>query len=217
LAELKRRPETHWHKCDNGRLCAVVPIVHQGRCLAAVRFVCPASTSAPADFERQVELLDVLAKEFVIARTDSLAILVDARAAAEEPEAPPLERAQEHLDQQPNPPLVSGAIQHIEEHLADPGLTIGSIARELNVHAPYLGQLFVDHVGQRMSLFIKVRRIELAKGLLSTTDRQIKDIARQAGYANPNWFCYVFRDITGLTAGIYRRQARAQSPVYPRA
>jgi transcriptional regulator GlxA family with amidase domain len=69
-----------------------------------------------------------------------------------------------------------------------------------------------------MSLIEAIQPLAAAgKDLLSTTDRQIKHIARQAGYANPNWFCYVFRDITGFTPGIYRRQARAQSPVYPRA
>jgi AraC-like DNA-binding protein len=58
-----------------------------------------------------------------------------------------------------------------------------------------------------MSHFITLRRIDLAKDLLRSTDWQIKRIAHSCGFANPSWFSYVFKDQTGTTPGAYR-QAR---------
>ena len=69
LSELKRRPDTHWHKCDQGRLCALIPVVSHSRCWAAIQLACPVSVPE-ADFERRVELLDRLVKEFVSSHAD---------------------------------------------------------------------------------------------------------------------------------------------------
>lgn len=90
LAELRRRPETHWHKCDYSRFCAIVPIVYQNRCIAAIKLACPASM-AEKDFERQVELLDVLARHFAVFMADSLAGLLPDQVMAPEPQEPPSE------------------------------------------------------------------------------------------------------------------------------
>ncbi|MBI4579235.1 MAG: hypothetical protein HY718_06000, partial [Planctomycetes bacterium] len=80
LAELNSAPQTHWHNCDYGMLCAVVPVVYQGRCLAAVKITCPASLPQEA-FERQVELMDVLVKDFTVSQADLLTRFVQAHPA----------------------------------------------------------------------------------------------------------------------------------------
>ena len=211
LAELRRRPETHWHKCDYGMLCAIVPVVYQNRCIAAIKLACPASMPEK-DFERQVELLDVLARDFVVSRADSLARLLRDQAVAVEPEGLPSGQGDERAEQHPNHPQVLRALQYIDEHLSDPGLAVSRIARELDIHPTYLSQLFADQVGQRMSRFIAARRVELAKTLLATTGWQVKRIAHETGHANPNWFCHVFSVHTGLTPGEYRRASHNQSP-----
>ena len=61
-----------------------------------------------------------------------------------------------------------------------------------------------------MSRYIAVRRVELAKTLLVTTDWQIKRIARETGHANPTWFSHVFGVHTGCTPGEHRRRARLE-------
>jgi AraC-like DNA-binding protein len=210
LAELKDRPETHWHQCDQGRLCALVPVVCRGRCLAAIKLACPAS-AGETDFQCQVELMDLLVKEFMASEADFLEqMLRDEPAASSRPASP----SQSVLDpprQPPSHPQVLRAVQHIEEHLSDPGMTVRRIARELGINPNYLSQLFVEQVGQRMSRFIAAHRVELAKTLLATTDWQVKRIAHETGHANPNWFCHVFGVHTGLTPGEYRKASRDQS------
>lgn len=204
LAAINRRPETHWHKCDHGLFCAIVPIVHHDQCLAAVKLACPASM-AEDHFVRQVELLDVLAREFVASNPEYLERLSEAQAARAEQRACATENTGAYVERRPTHARILKAIENIESHLADPKLTVASVATRLGMDPSYLGHLFVDQVGQRMSRFISARRIELAKNLLATTDWQIKRIAHETGHANANWFCYIFRTFTGLTPGAYRR------------
>jgi AraC-like DNA-binding protein len=210
-AELQLRPETHWHKCDRGRLCAIVPIVCRDRCLAAVKLACPASLSE-RDFERQVELLDLLAKDFAASRAKVLGRMLRARTPARKSETSPSKQADEGTERRPRHPQILRAIQNIEAHLSDPGLSIGRVARQLDLHPTYLSQLFVEQVGQRMNRFIASRRVELAKTLLATTDWQVKLIAYTTGYANPNWFSHVFRTCTGLTPEGYRKKHSLKAP-----
>jgi AraC-like DNA-binding protein len=158
-----------------------------------------------------VELLDSMVEGFAIAHADLLSRIP-------RPEQAPMEAS--HLPphgkgttpgQPPTHPQVLRALEYINEHLSDPKLAIGAIARELDIDPSYLGRIFADQVGQRMIWHIAARRVELAKTLLATTHRLVKAIARDTGYANANWFCYVFRVHTGLTPNGYRRQLRRQS------
>jgi AraC-like DNA-binding protein len=210
LAELKIRPETHWHTCDHGKRCAYAPVLYRDRCLAVVRLACSASMTEE-EFEHHAELLDTLVRDFVFWQADFLERLLRAERAATEFGGPPAESTAEPHDRRPSHPQVLRALEYIDEHLSDQKLTIARIAGELDVHPYYLSHLFAEQVGQRMSRFIAARRVELAKSLLATTHWQIKRIAHETGHANPNWFSHVFSAHTGLTPLGYRRKARAQA------
>jgi len=210
LAELARRARSHWHKCDYSRLCAMVPIVHEDRCLAAVKLAHCGSMS-DEDFEHHVEILDILVEAFVASHRAFLAILRRTPMIPAEADAPAAPGVVQLQAREPSHPQVLRALEWIEKHLTDPKLTVGAIARELDIDSSYLGSLFVEQTGQRMSWLIAARRVEMAKTLLATTDRQVKLIAHDTGHANPNWFCHVFRVHTGLTPGQYRRYSRAAS------
>ncbi len=203
LAELKRRPEVHWHRCDFGLLCAFVPVVWRDQCLAGLKVVSAGSMAEDA-FERNVELLDVLVESFVARESDLLARLLapaaDGRSGA---------ISAEHPKGRPDHPRIVSALAFIEEHLRDPELTVGRVARELDLNPTYLAHLFAQRVGERMSRHIADKRLELAKELLATTDWQIKRIAFETGHANPDWFSHVFHVRVGVTPGKYRREVRA--------
>jgi AraC-like DNA-binding protein len=209
LAQLKAEPATHWHQCDYDRLCALVPVVYQGRCLAAIKLACP-SVTRKEEFERQVELLDILVRDFVFRSADFLARLSGAVPACPDLSAASAEAVARPATPQPGHPQILRALRYVEERLSDPALTVGSVARQMGVHPNYLSRLFVHQVGQRLSRFIAVRRIERAKTLLATTHWQIKRIARETGHANPNWFSYVFRALTGVAPSAYREETRGR-------
>jgi AraC-like DNA-binding protein len=204
LAELGHQPETHWHRCDYERLCAYVPVVLHGRCPAVIKLACPASMTEQ-EFESDVELLNVLVEGFAASEADKLEPFLFAGPPAAQP-ASAAEGAAIPTESSPSHPHVLRALQYIEEHLADPKLTVHRVARELGIHPNYLSHLFADQVGQRMARFISMRRVDRAKTLLATTPWQIKRIAHETGHANSNWFCHVFGILTGLTPGQYRKK-----------
>jgi transcriptional regulator GlxA family with amidase domain len=139
---------------------------------------------------------------------DFLARLVGAQPSASETHAAPPQLDDKPTERSVKHPQVCEALEYIEEHLSDPKLTIREIAHRLGFDPDYLSRLFNEQVGQRMGPFITARRMQRAKHLLASTTWQIKRVARESGYANPNWFSHVFHTHTGMTPCEYRRQAR---------
>ena len=206
LAELARCPQTHWHRCEFGRFCAVVPVVFDGRCFATVKLVCPPDESEQR-FESLIKVLDALVRDFVIAEAGFLGNVQHHGSFAEEAS----DAGAESVTKDPSHPLVVRAIRYIEANLSSPQLTVGQVAQSLAVNANYLSTVFRSDVGQRMGRFIALRRMEMARGLLATTDLQIKQVALDTGHANPNWFAQVFRAYVGVSPVQYRARLRRSS------
>jgi AraC-like DNA-binding protein len=190
--------------------CAVVPVGYRERCLAVAKLVCPGPMPG-AEFEHEVELLDTLVRDFVDAHADFLERLLRAEQAAAARRTAPFSVAEHSFEAPVRHALVAQALRYIEGHLADPGLSVGRVARELAVHANYLSHLFVAQLGWRMRRYIVDKRIARAMTLLATTEWQVKRIARETGHANPTWFHHVFVAFTGVSPCEYRAQACGQS------
>lgn len=210
MAEIRRRPATHWHKCNHGMVCGMVPITCHGRCLALARIARPAPAETD-EFERQVDLLDLLVQGFEHVESDLLerlmhSIELDANRSAGESLGLP-----DSDTSTGDPSIVRRAIVYIQENLGDPTLRVASVAAALEVHPNYLSHLFVDQLGQRMSRYVAQRRIDRAKTLLTQTTWQIKRVAAETGHAHPRWFCHVFACHTGVTPGEYRGRTRRTS------
>ncbi|WP_235926281.1 helix-turn-helix transcriptional regulator [Actinokineospora pegani] len=97
------------------------------------------------------------------------------------------------------------AVEHIREHLADPGLTAERIAEALFISRRRLYQLFDD--GDGVSGRIRALRVERAKELLSDPAlgaRPIGEISKQCGFANAAHFSRTFRKTVGRTPRDYR-------------
>lgn len=70
--------------------------------------------------------------------------------------------------------------------------------------------------GLTPAAYLQHLRVEKARGLLERTPTPVNEIAWAVGYADPSAFARVFRHITGVTAGEYRRRfAIAQPPSVP--
>jgi AraC-like DNA-binding protein len=179
--------------------------------LAACKLACAGSMAEDA-FLNNVEILDVLVKDFMTAEAGLLQRAFQADREAGESPTTPSNQANTVTQAYADNPTIVKAIQYIELHLCDPKLSVGLVACDLELHRDYLGHRFAELVGQRMSRFITNRRVELAKDLLATTDWQIKRIAHHTGHANPNWFSCVFHEATGVAPAEYRVQARRSSP-----
>lgn len=214
LAELKHRVDIIWHKCDYHMLCALVPVVYNGRCPAVFQLVCPESIGEDC-FKQHIELLDILIENLVSCEADFLAKVFPPEKASINCKGPSLRKSNKPAEKPPSHPQVLRSLEYIEAHFCDPRMTVGRIALALDIHPDYLAHLFNAQVGQRMSRYIADRRLERAKELLSTTGWQIKRIALETGHANRNWFSHVFAIRTGLTPSEYQQKAREQSQNVP--
>lgn len=207
LAELEGRPGIHWHRCAFGRQCGFVPVVWKGCCLATCKLVLPGSKSDEA-FEHNLELLHVLVENFLACEAGVVTQLAPETDGDAAPAGAVGMIDDREVRQRATHPRVREAIDYVDRHLADPKMNVASVAAALDMNAAYLAHLFAEHTGTRFSRYIASRRIELAKQLLATSNRQIKLVAFESGHANSDWFSQVFRAHTGMTARQFRRKAR---------
>ncbi len=207
LDELRRRPEIHWHRCPNAKYCAFVPVMWRGRCLAACKLVCADSIRAE-DFAHHVELLDVLADNFLASETEFLSCVFPDDDGRRGGNGGSTRITQREARERASHPRVREALEYAGQHLSDPTMTVAGIARALDMNATYLAHLFAQQVAVRLSRYIATRRVELAEHLLSTTNWQIKRVAYESGHSNADWFSQVFRAHTGMTPREFRRRTR---------
>ncbi len=203
-AELYRHRKVHWHKCETGKWCAVA-LVDRKRCRAEVCKVVASGELSVEDFDRKVEILDILI-ENLLARHDAFFSRLS-------PQKVQIESASE--DSTVGSPIaipfadchpqVRCALKYIEENASDPRMNVARIAQELGINSTYLAHLFSEQVGVWMSRYIAAHRIELSKKLLMNSNWQIKKVAHESGHGNADWFSEVFREHTGVTPSEYRR------------
>lgn len=83
-------------------------------------------------------------------------------------------------------------------------LTVEKLATELNVSSSYLSDMLRNLTGQNTQQHIHEKLIEKAKGILTTTNLTISEIAYQLGFEYPQSFSKLFKSKTNLTPIEYR-------------
>ena len=87
---------------------------------------------------------------------------------------------------------------YIEEHL-DQKLTVTDLARFSGIGATSLKTLFRNSTGLPIHQYIIRRRVEYARGLISTTDLQFSEIATKAGFSHQSHMTSTMRRLLGTT------------------
>ncbi|MDF2193498.1 AraC family transcriptional regulator [Paraflavitalea sp. CAU 1676] len=105
------------------------------------------------------------------------------------------------------PQKVLDAMSYIQLNLHQP-LTIAHLAQRANQHADYFSRQFLQFTGERPLAYIHSKRIERAQYLISTTDLPYVSIASETGFDNLPHFSKVFKKITSLTPGQFRKQSQ---------
>ncbi|HEX3046083.1 MAG TPA: response regulator [Bacillota bacterium] len=86
------------------------------------------------------------------------------------------------------------------------GITREEIAARLHITPEYLSMLFYKEVGQSFTAYLKNYRIGKAKELLMNTGLKIYEVAERVGYPDPKYFCRVFKEVTGVSAGEFLKR-----------
>jgi AraC family transcriptional regulator len=83
-------------------------------------------------------------------------------------------------------------------------LTINQIAAEMGVHPFHLSKTFRKFYNQSVGEYIHRLQVQFACSELSQSEKDLADIACQAGFADQSHFTRIFKRITGLTPGAFR-------------
>lgn len=98
-------------------------------------------------------------------------------------------------------PHIQSAMSYIGSHL-HVNLSLEQIAMELNVDKYYLSHLFKQQTGGTIYRYILLKKIALAKQLLSTGN-SVSDTCYLSGFNDYANFIRTFKSITGISPGKY--------------
>jgi AraC family transcriptional regulator len=99
------------------------------------------------------------------------------------------------------------ALDHIEEHV-DRALSLEELSASLDMTPHYFGRLFRKSVGMPPHRYLITRRIERAKELLASTNKDMTAIALTAGFSSHSHFTTAFRRSVGYAPRMYRNSVR---------
>lgn len=99
--------------------------------------------------------------------------------------------------------VVLKARMYIDEHYCEP-LRLEQLAGVVAVHPNYLSRLFTERTGKPLFRYINELRVERSKRQLRSTDMKIYEIAYANGFDSPEYYCRIFKRVTGVSPNKYR-------------
>lgn len=96
------------------------------------------------------------------------------------------------------------AMTYISEHFQEP-LRLDTLARTACLSPCYFSRAFQRTTGMTPHQYVLETRLRSARYLLSSTQRSVKEIAADTGFADASSFCAFFRARTGYTPSAYRK------------
>ena len=97
------------------------------------------------------------------------------------------------------------ARNYILQNLTQNELRLGAISKDAQVSEVYLRKLFHACYGVSPNQYITNARLQYAKELMQEPDLTLEDIALQCGFSSLSYFCRVFKEAEGISAGEFRK------------
>ena len=83
-------------------------------------------------------------------------------------------------------------------------LTSACCAEQLHLSEAYFNDLLFLRLGHTHNCHIQLKRIELAKARLRSSGEPVSRIVRELGFPSVQYFCFLFKKITGTAPNEYR-------------
>lgn len=109
----------------------------------------------------------------------------------------------------PSDERIQRVLDHVEANISEP-FSLETLASLSGYSLSRFKTRFREETGQTPALYISALRVERAKLELENTDQSITDIAYNLGWSSGNYFCTVFKKLTGVSPLTYRRQNRLE-------
>lgn len=98
------------------------------------------------------------------------------------------------------------AKEYIDEHYGDSDMSVETLCKILHLSPAYFSTLFKREIGMSFINYLTSVRMEKAAFLLTSTDDKTYLISQRTGYADPNYFSYVFKKYYGISPSKFRAQ-----------
>ena len=95
-------------------------------------------------------------------------------------------------------------IAYVDEHYANPDLSIRQIAEDMNMSYGHLCKFFKEETGVTMLAYLHRRRIDAAKEMLIETNKSVLEIAKETGYLSLNSFVKKFKQLEYMSPTEFR-------------
>ena len=103
-----------------------------------------------------------------------------------------------------NKSVLSVLLLYMNEHFQE-NITLRSLSAALGYSTSYISHILNTIPNMNFNTLLSSLRIEYAKKLLLTSDRQILDIALECGFSNERSFHRSFRNLVGTTPLAYKK------------
>ena len=108
--------------------------------------------------------------------------------------------------------IVLSMMEYVEHHYREP-ISLQSAALRFSYHPSYVSRVFKAQTGMSFTKYLSTKRIEVAKQILRLSpDTRLADLAVQAGIPDLNYFCKIFKRLTGKTPHQYRNELQREGP-----
>ena len=95
------------------------------------------------------------------------------------------------------------AVEYINNNF-DKQINLAVVANYVSMNYTYFSEMFKEYTGDSFVNYLKKKRIEEAKKLLTNPEYKIYEIATEVGYDDSKHFSKIFKKITGVTPNEYR-------------
>jgi two-component system response regulator YesN len=95
--------------------------------------------------------------------------------------------------------MVNKIVRYLHQHYPNPDLSVTLIAEAMGLSPTYICHLFKNTLGVTLGGYLTQVRIRAARELMGKGVYRVKDIARQVGYRDGNYFSYKFKKETGCS------------------
>ena len=113
----------------------------------------------------------------------------------------------EALLRAPSDERIRRVIEYAAQNISEP-LPLSTLAAISGYSLSRFKIRFREETGQTPALYVNASKVEQAKLALERTDDSVTDIAYNLGWSSGNYFCTVFKKLTGVSPLQYRKQSR---------
>jgi len=103
-------------------------------------------------------------------------------------------------------PAIVRTLRFIETNYYREELSLHDVAQEIKISPAYLSRLLKSEVGISFVEYLTRCRVQQAMQLMGDSTIRMQEVAQRVGYSNQHYFSTIFKKVTGISPGEYRKR-----------